>query len=360
MPAEPARQPEPAPPSGPVDGTRAVWRDLAERDADALVSQLPEWLDVLCRTGYEDASRTYETTDGNRMLLPLVRRLGSLPRPLAPLASLPAAWGSGGLLAERRPTATDIAMVVADLRAQPAIRVTVRPNPLHSRQWAQAARGMPLVVASRRAHVLDLRGGSETVWNRRFTAEARRGVRKGETAGLGVDVGASPDLLGRFRQLYELSVRRSAELRHEPQALAMLRAYRLDPPAKFLHIAEALPQSLRVWVANDGDIPVAALIVLLGANASHARGAVDRRHPAARRAAELLHWYAIREAAEADCTSFHLGDTGRSQELTAFREGLGARAIDYAGYCFERVPLQRPQRAARAAVMRAVRYRDAG
>src|SRR4051812_31449212 len=56
-----------------ASATRMLWHTVADRDPDALVSQTPEWVDVLCRSGYEDATRTYWAADGSRMVLPLVR-----------------------------------------------------------------------------------------------------------------------------------------------------------------------------------------------------------------------------------------------------------------------------------------------
>ncbi|MDX6664340.1 MAG: hypothetical protein QOG68_546 [Solirubrobacteraceae bacterium] len=342
----------------PAPAKRTVWRAVAERDPDALVTQTPEWVDVLCRSGYEDASRAYRAADGSRMVLPLVRRRGSLPRTLSPLTSLPSAWGIGGLLSERRPEVEDVAAVIADLRNQPAIRVLVRPNPLHARVWGQAARGFPLVVLPRHAHVLDLKGGAEEVWDRRFAGPMRRALRRAQTAGLDIRVGSTPELVGDFRRLYELAVRRSAEVRHEPQALAMLRAYRRDPPAKFVHIAEAMPDRLRVWIASRDGVPVAGLIVLLGTNASCARGAIDTSLPDAVRASELLHWHAIQEACVTGCAAYHMGESGTSTPLGEFKERLGARSIPYAAYCLERLPLQRSENVARAAVKRAIGFRD--
>src|SRR3954462_5476093 len=69
----------------PIPATRRLWASIADGDPDALVSQTPEWVDVLCRSGYEDATRAYWAADGSRMVLPLVRRRGNLPRALSPL-----------------------------------------------------------------------------------------------------------------------------------------------------------------------------------------------------------------------------------------------------------------------------------
>ena len=201
---------------------RDTWRELVAADPSGLVSQAPEWIDVLCRAGYEDVSRLYRCADGRRMLLPLVRHRNALPRALEPLASLPAAWGMGGLLGDTAPTAGDVALVARDLARLPAVQVTVRPNPLHAPAWLEATRGTGVIATPRRAHVLDLAGGPDEVWNRRFASSARRGVRKAQANDVEIRVDGL-GLLSDFRTLFDLSVERWAAQQHEPVLLAKLR-----------------------------------------------------------------------------------------------------------------------------------------
>ena len=336
---------------------RDAWRELVAADPSGLVSQAPEWIDVLCRAGYEDVSRLYRCGDGRRMLLPLVRRRSALPRPLEPLASLPAAWGMGGLLGDTAPTAADVALVAGDLARLPAVQVTVRPNPLHATAWWEATRGTAAIATPRRAHVLDLAGGPDEVWNRRFASSARRGVRKARANDVEIRVDGL-GLLSDFRTLFDRSVERWAAQQHEPVLLAKLRAYRRDPPAKFLHVAEALPERLRVWMAYHDGAPVAGLIVLVGANASYTRGAMDIERAGSLRANELLHWSAIQDACAAGCRHYHLGETGQSAPLARFKEKFGAQPVDYAEFRFERMPIARSQSLARGIVKQAIGFRD--
>ena len=109
---------------------RDAWREVAASDPDALVTQSPEWLDAVCADGgYEDASRLYLTPEGKRLVLPMVRRRGLWPSPIAPLASMPHAWGMGGVLADSPVEQRDIAAIVADLRSGPAVRTRDPPQP---------------------------------------------------------------------------------------------------------------------------------------------------------------------------------------------------------------------------------------
>src|SRR4051794_7625904 len=157
---------------------RSEWREVHALDGEALVAQSPEWVDAVCAGGgYENASRLYETSRGTRLVLPLVRRRGPWPKALAPRYSMPHAWGMGGLLADRPVQSEDIAEVVADLASGPALRTAIRPNPLHGTLWASAVRGPGVAAVERRAHVIDLDGGSEAVF-KRFGRSARKSVRK--------------------------------------------------------------------------------------------------------------------------------------------------------------------------------------
>lgn len=334
-----------------------LWHQLARSDSEALACQTPAWVAALCRGGdYEDASRGYEFDDGLRAVLPLVRRRGPWPRALAPLASMPNAWGMGGLLADRPLGHAHVAAVARDLSGLHALRTTVRPNPLHAELW-----GTPpgAIAIARRAHVLDLAGGPDEVWKNRFRSAARRGVRKAEKAGLQIECGNSDRLIDAFHRLLGVSIERWADLQNEPHALARWRGRRRDPRAKFAHLADTLGDALRIWVAfRDGE-PAAALVVLIGRDASYTRGAMDKELAGPVAANDLLHWLAIIDACDAGCARYHMGETGQSTALARYKEKLGARPHDYAELRFERLPLTRADATARRVVKRVLRFRDA-
>src|SRR5215213_5101131 len=114
---------------------RDVWRRLLADDPDGLVTQSPEWADAVGGAGWKDASRLYETASGATLVLPLLRRSGMGPGRLAPRASMP-----GALVGARRAAAADIAAVIDDLAADPAVLIALRPNPLHAGLWQPATR----------------------------------------------------------------------------------------------------------------------------------------------------------------------------------------------------------------------------
>jgi len=78
---------------------RDTWEEVLRNDPFALETQSPAWADAMCASGgFEDASRLYETADGRRLVLPLLRRsfAGGV---VAFEASNPPHCGVGGLLA---------------------------------------------------------------------------------------------------------------------------------------------------------------------------------------------------------------------------------------------------------------------
>ena len=336
---------------------RGAWREILRADPDALVTQSPEWIDALCATGaYSDTSRLYETRRGIRLLVPLVRRSGPWPRKLAPQASMPAAWGFGGLLAERMPEPDELEAVLADLASSRALCTSLRPNPLHADSWAAAERHGALAIP-RLAHVLDC-GSPGDAWDG-LRSSARRAVRKAERSGLEVECDTSGRLLPVFHQLFRQSLDRWARGQNEPRPLARWRGLRRDPLAKFERLASHLGDAMQVWVASKDGVPAASIIVLRGANAHYTRGAMNPEIAGPTRANDLLQWLAIESACEAGCRSYHMGESGSSRSLDQFKSKFGARPVPYAEYRFERLPLTKADALARGLVKRALRFRDA-
>jgi Acetyltransferase (GNAT) domain len=338
---------------------RRLWDQLVAADADALPTQSPGWLDALCADGrYVDASACYELSDGRRALLPLVRR-AHRPEWASTLGSMPASWGFGGLVVEGGVTADAVTSVVDDLVSRGALRVRLRPNPLHADAWAVATAGRRGVATTPScAHVLDLRGGFTTVWEQRFRSSTRSHVRKAERMGVVVETDTTGRLLPELHALLRMSVDRWAEHQHEPARLAQARFERRDPLTKLQSIAAHLGGSCRVSVARFEGAPVAAILVLQGRNAHYTRGAMDEELASHTQANKLLHSVAIEAACRAGCRSYHMGESGASPGLAQFKSRFGAVAHPYQEYFIERAPLTRLDRLARTSAKRVLGFRD--
>jgi Acetyltransferase (GNAT) domain len=337
---------------------REVWQEVLKADAQTLVFQTPAWLDCICALGgYEDASRLYETPGGRRLVLPMVRRKG-LPEALTSQASLPLGWGIGGLVAPGPIEAEDVAAVFADLAGRAVLRTSLRPNPLDAQVWA-AARPPGVIAVPRLAHVLDLEGGFERVWAKRFASETRTAVRKAERSGLVVACDTSGRLVPDFYDLFRLSIDRWARRQHEPRPLARWRGRRRDPLRKFQLVAQALGAASRLWVAWHDGRPAAAILVLQGANASYTRGVMDKELAGPTQANVLLHRLAIEEACRAGCRYYHMGESGPSPSLAQFKRRFGANAYGYAEYRLERLPITSVDAHLRGLVKRLIGFKDA-
>jgi hypothetical protein len=334
-----------------------VWESVHRSDPDAMPTQSPAWAGAICRSGgYRDRSRLYTFADGTRAVLPLFAR-GGVPTALQILRSPPPAWGFGGIVSTRALMPIEIRAILQDSARLPGVAIQIRPNPLHDRAWRTA---MPegWVPLERNAHVLDLDGGFEAVWSRRFVADARNRVRRAEKSGLTVEVGSSPDLIRDFYRLHELSVERWGRHQHEPLALARFRDRMRDPISKFMHMAEA-GEVFRLWVARLAGEPIAAILVLQMGEAHYTRGSMDEKRAGETYANYLLHARAIEHACQSGCRHYHMGESGSSTSLARFKSRFGATAVAYAEYRHERFPLLSADQQVRTVVKRLLRFKDA-
>ena len=278
----------------------------------------PEWLDAVCADGaWCDASRLYYLPDGRQFVLPLLqrRRWGA---GLAEQASMPYGWGFGGVSAAgpsrprswrwRWPT-----LARASRSALPFV-----PTPWR-RPGGPLARGRATFTSTGSAHVLDLSGGWDVVWASRFTGAARTAVRKAERQDVVVHCDDNLRLLPVFYALYEQSI-----LRWSNSRSARWRTRRRDPLRKFRHVVDLTGPLAKIWVAWQGQRPIASIITLAwGRNMNYWRGAMDPDLAGPTRANYLLHRLAIEEACRTGRTTYHMGETAESSSLAQFKSRFG-------------------------------------
>jgi hypothetical protein len=336
---------------------RGIWQDVLNADEHALVTQTPTWIDSICAIGrYEDASRLYEISGGQQLIMPMVRRK-QIFTSLASQASPPSSWGIGGLISQGAIHSDDIAAVFEDLNQHPALRTSIRPNPLAGEEWA-AAKPSGVIAIPRVAHVLDLDGGFEAVWTKKFKSGTRNKVRKAEKSGLTVECDTSGKLVPVFYNLFLQSVDRWASQQHEPLALARWRAKQRDPLDKFVRLAQRLGDSFRLWVAWSDGQPAATILVLQGKNAHYTRGAMNKQLAGPTRANDLLQKLAIEDACRAGCRYYHMGESGNSTSLSHFKARFGAQPYKYAEYRLERLPITTIDEWIRSLVKKIIKFKD--
>jgi hypothetical protein len=329
-------------------------------DPAAQAFHSPEWIDFVCAVGgFENATRLYETPDGRTLVVPMVRR-ALLGAAVSTQGSLPEGWGIGGVLSQDPVRAEDLSVVYDDLRRQRGVlRTAIQPSSRTAALWASA--DLPGVKSvPRLSHVLDLDGGFETVWERRFTGSARTAVRKAERAGVVVERDTTGALVPEFYALLEESVDRWARQQHEPLLLSRWRARRRDPMSKLQAMARFLPSVFTLYLARHQGRAVAGIIVLSGTGARYTNGAMAKELAGPVRANYLLHRTAIEDAVRAGSTHYDFGESGGSQALAQFKTRFGARPEPYRSFRIERLPLTELDRSARTAVKRVIGFREPG
>jgi hypothetical protein len=335
---------------------RDVWEEVLRQDAHSLADHHPRWFDALRAGGqWADASRLYEFDDGRRFVLPLMRRLGPAGTG-GWFSSPPPAWGIGGLVGADQDRDV-VRQVVEDLGGLRALRIWIRPDPVRAELW-QGLTAPGIVTMPRYAHVVDLTPGIETIEGA-FNKNTRRGLKKADAAGVKVELDHSGALLQVHYDLYLRSVERWSERQREPLRLAMWRARRRDPLEKLQALAAHLGSDFCQFVAYHDEVPAASSILVIGRSAHETRGVMDRDVAGPVRANDILQVHALRHAADRGCHWYHLGESGGSDSLAAFKERFGAVGHSYAEVRIERLPVTRADTAARTAVKRVIGFRDA-
>jgi hypothetical protein len=338
---------------------RQVWQQLLVGVDDAPLTKRPEWLDLVCRGGrHRDATIAFRTGEGRRLVLPAAERTVA-GAPTGLVRCLPLGWDlgldNGGLLREGGGNASvdKVGAVLNHLRQAVRLRTHVIPSRGEGPAWAQAAPG--LRTSTHRAHVLDLTGGFDEVWTRRFTSKARSNARKAERRDVEVELDDTGALIGPFDRLYRLSVDRWASGERLPAAVARRVGDRREPRAKFEAVARELKDRCVVALARRNGEPVAGVIVLSqGPVATFWRGAMDKRLAQSTGANELLHRVMVEKACTEGRLTYDMGPS-RHPPLAAFKEGFGAREVVVPGYLVERLPVTAAEENTRAAAKWALR-----
>lgn len=331
---------------------RDVWRRVYAADPNAVATQSEEWLDCLCAAhGRRDASRLYELADGRRLVLPLAARRIAGAR--VSEESWPYGWGYGGLLVEGGElTEADCRLVLADLAELPSVRSGVVPMPLTGSLWSAAAPARAHRVPET-SLIVDLDGGYDELWSRKFRRQARNSIRKAERFGLEIrrEHGGAATLRGveMFAQLYPRSVDRWAAQRGQPLRLARLLAARRDRPGQVAKVAAALGDRCVVWSATKDGEPVAVHVTLQ--SPGHHLGWLSAKDEDLARetlATYLLHAATIQDACAAGARYFHMGESELGSPAARFKAYFGAEPVAYQALRFERLPLTRVERGLRS------------
>lgn len=317
-PPQPVRIVSPA----PRDAWISTWRSSTQ----ATIFHRPEWLEACCETGeFRDVSRLYETADGKRIVLPLVRSRAS--RPAWPTTwSMPAGWGLGGAFGSRRLDAGDVAMMLDDL-LRDGSQLVISPGPVTAGAWVRA----PAQARVRHdAHVVDVRAGFGALWSKVFSSDTRNKVRKAQKRGVEVQWGRGSELMRVYWDIYLRWTEQLARRRGIPGVLAVTLAKHREPLARYEAIADHLGERCQVAVARVDGRPAASVIALLdGVHGHYWRASSDQAVVRRQYANHLLLAHMLERAAASGCHYVHLGESGGKDTLIQFKEHFGGRPVSY-------------------------------
>lgn len=304
---------------------RAAWESWAASDPTAVVGQSSRWRDAVVAGGrYDDVSVHYAFPSGREVVLPLVRPRWQ-PSRAAVVSSWPQSWGVGGPLTSDGTIApAEAAAVLADAARRGTLAAGITLSHSADPTWLGAAGRFE--VEDLGCYVLDLDGGFDEVWQKRFRGTARTAVRKAERSGLEVEVGRSGRLLGVYAYLHELSVRRRSAALGEPLRLSRLRMSRVSStPRQLALVAAHFGEDCATWVARRDGTPVAAIVVLTsGGYAKYWRGAMDKDLGTPVRANDLLQRLAIEDACKDGYRFYDMGGAHPGSPLAVYKTKLGA------------------------------------
>ncbi|MFO1131157.1 MAG: GNAT family N-acetyltransferase [Hyphomicrobiales bacterium] len=338
--------------------TAADWDRIYALDEQALPSQSSAWTNAICVTGgYALKRRKYIFQDGTEAALCLFSKNHSIT-PFQIQRSPPAAWGFGGPISTRPLSSEHLRAILDDCARLPGAAMQIRPNPLVANIWSDAAAGSGWTALPRKAHVLDLQGGFEAVWNHGFLGRTRSHARKAERLGITVHSGSGAELVEEFDALFRLSILRWARKQNEFPWLASLRGQIRDPKKKFLEMARLCSDVVRIMIARKDGRAIAGIVVLYGNNAHYTRGAMDDQAVGNSGTNSLLQATAIKEACERNCRYYHMGESGESASLTAFKAQFGAVGHAYAEYFYEHLPVLSARQELRTLGKKLIGFRD--
>jgi hypothetical protein len=308
---------------------RNVWQAVLLSDPGATALQTPAYFEaVLAATGGRDDSRLYCLADGRRLVLPLVRQR-CLPG-VRLNAAFPGGYGHGGMLATGGLRASDVRIVVENLRGQ---ALSTRIDGAHHTAVQWSAGRMPGVVeVPRRVEVIDLVPGFDKLRQQTFARSVRHRLRKAEEAGVEVELDTTGRLVPVFHQIYRAWVDRWVPRSGLPPMVARRLAMRQERLKKFETVAAMLGQACRVFVAWHRGQPVAAAISLVyGQHAIGWRSYSIKELAAPVSANILTQATCIADACHSGCRSFDLGQSGGVASLQSYKNSFGAtprRVVD--------------------------------
>jgi CelD/BcsL family acetyltransferase involved in cellulose biosynthesis len=206
--------------------------------------------------------------------------------------------------------------------------------------------------------ILDLDGGFDTVWSKRYKKKTRWEVRKAERCSLEIRRDHGGNALDVFAGLYRQAVDRWAHRSGHPLWVARLLERHRNHAGRVAAASAALGKTCVIWSAHRAGEPVAVNVVLqYGQHSILWLAAVNRELAQQTMAGHLLQSMAIEYACQSGARYFHMGESEPDSGVEQYKASFGATPVQYQALRFERLPVTNTQQRLHATVKRMTNWR---
>ncbi len=288
---------------------------LAAAPGDYTLSQTHAFGMALARAypEYRYEPALLDFSDGRGALLPLVR-VARRPRALRCFEAMPLSLNGAPVGPGPALSSEHLAAALEALRADSLVlNASATCNDVSA---SLAALGIGSCIPCT-SHVLDLEGGFDLVWSKRFSGRVRNQCRLAERRGVVVRGAAGAADFEAYYRIYEASSARWG------------RATPPYPWALFRELASLAGRGVSLRLAEVEGRPVAGVLVLEGRRSALYWSGAFLKEFAAWCPNDALLREAIAEACRQGRAWFDFGSSGSLEGVRRFKESFGARPLSY-------------------------------
>ncbi len=190
------------------------------------------------------------------------------------------------------------------------------------------------------SQILDLGGGFDAVWNKRYNKKTRTRVRRAEKFPLEIRRTHDGSAVAAFTELNRQSVDRWAQQRGQPRWIARQIERRRDRAGQFATASVALGEMCMSWTAHRAGEPIAVYVALqYGQHSIGWMSAMHRELAVETRAGHLLQSLAIQHACHLGHRYLLMGESAPGSGVEMFKAAFGATPVQSAAVRLERLPI---------------------
>jgi CelD/BcsL family acetyltransferase involved in cellulose biosynthesis len=313
--------------------TAAHWEEqLRDSACDYALSQTFAFGEAIAQAypEYAYAPQRAEFDDGTQALWPLMK-LNSKLKFLRQFEAMPPALNGTPVVLRGTLTGQHMAALLEALRADRLqLNGGILDNPPHA---AGMAEQWPGEVSALSTHVLDLRGGWDSVWSQAFNDKVRNQCRTAWKKGVEVRVAREAAEFDTYYEIYADSTRRWGY------------ATPPYPRALFQALAQLNGRGVELKLGCVDGQPIAGIILLRGRRSTLYWSGAMLKDFSKYSANNGLLEVAIREECERGAVNFDFGASGELDSVRKFKEQFGAVPAPYQSFSLQSARYQLTTRA---------------